>query len=222
MKKEKKKAAAFLVSLCLVMQVSVVGTMAYLVTQAETVANTFVPASVPNKITEKFDGFVKNDVRVQNVGDADAYIRVKVIPTWVETDQEGNVTGSVHVSKPVYGVDFNWSYQEPSAENAYLSGSLEQVGAGWQAGADGYYYYTEKVGSQTGQNETALLFTNCKALIDAETDKTPNQPQGYVLSIEILSQSVQADGTDTDGTAAVTKAWGVEVNTDGTLKIGGE
>lgn len=221
---KKQKAAVFLCSLFLILNVSIVGTMAYLITMTEPAINTFTPAAVPNEITEKFDDAVKNDVKVKNVGDADAYIRVKVIPTWAELDAEGNATGSVHAAKPVYGVDFVWCYQNPLGKDDtadYTSGTMEQVGKGWVSGLDGYYYYTQRVSCKENQNSTQILFTGCKPCIDQQTGRTPNQPEGYALSIEILSQSVQADGTDKAGIPAVTEAWGITVNADGTLKAEG-
>lgn len=222
--KTNQKAAVFLSSLIILMNVSVIGTMAYLITMTAPVVNAFVPATVPNEVTEKFDGYVKEEVKVKNVGDADAYIRVRVLANWVELDENGAATGNIYAVPPVYGVDYSWAYQKPLSERDttdYTAPDVSHVGAGWEAGTDGYYYYTQRVSYKADQNSTRLLFTDCKPLIDIQTGQTPNQPNGYALSIEILSQSVQADGVDQSGVPAVTASWGAVVQADGTLKIGG-
>lgn len=219
-----QKAAVLLCSLVMLMNVSVIGSMAYLITMTVPVVNAFEPATVPNEVTEKFDGYVKNEVKVKNTGDADAYIRVRVLANWIELDENGESTGNIYAVPPVYGVDYSWAYQNPLSERDttdYTSPDVTCVGTGWEAGADGYYYYTKRVSYQENQNSTRLLFTGCKPLTDIQTGLTPNQPEGYVLSIEILSQSVQADGVDEDGVPAVTTAWGITVQADGTLEIGG-
>ena len=72
----------------------------------------------------------------------------------------------------------------------------------WKQHTDGYYYYTEKVDANT---TTGVLFEEIK-LKDGVTP-----PAGYSLSIEILSQSIQADGVDSaTNKTPVMLAWGVQ------------
>ncbi len=78
---------------------------------------------------------------------------------------------------------------------------------GWERGEDGYYYHLEKV---PFGNSTGVLFTECKPLISKD---------GYQLSVEIVAQSIQANGVDEKGTPAVTLAWGVGVNENGSLNV---
>ena len=78
----------------------------------------------------------------------------------------------------------------------------------WEQGSDGYYYYKSKV---SADNETSILFTGCKLADGAKA------PDGYYLSVEIVAQSIQADGTDASGNHPVTLAWGATVKNDGTI-----
>lgn len=161
--KKSKKTILTLVSLAVLLFALVGTTLAYLTTSTDPVVNTFTPTSVPIKIVENFDGTVKEDVKVNNIGNIDAYIRVAVVVTW--KDAKGNVSATV----PKKGVDYTWNDGD------------EQ----WKyRDADGFYYYTEKV--EAGDS-TKKLFTDCKVLEDA------SKPEGYNLSVEILAQSIQAE-----------------------------
>ncbi len=68
----------------------------------------------------------------------------------------------------------------------------------------GFWYYTEKVGAGAG---TGILITECK-LIDGATP-----PSGYYLTVDIISQAIQADGVDSTGKKAVVAAWDVDPET---------
>ena len=67
-----------------ILTAAVGGTMAWLSTQTQDLTNTFVPAKVTCKVVENFtEGDTeKKDVRIQNTGTTDAYIRVAVIGNW--------------------------------------------------------------------------------------------------------------------------------------------
>lgn len=176
--KKTNKPAALAASLVLALVVAVGGTLAFLSTNTEDVVNTFTPASVPPEIHEKFDGKTKSEVKIENTGEVDAYIRAAVVITWV--DDEGNVYGEL----PKEGTDYSISWE------------LD----GWKKHGD-YYYYTEVVPATDGQNFTGVLIKEIKQL----KEKT-----GYELSVEILAQSIQADGVTSDGKKPVVDAWGVD------------
>ena len=73
------------------------------------------------------------------------------------------------------------------------------LGEKWTQRGDGYYYYAEAVPS--GET-TDPLVTTCTPLKAAPEN-------GYSLSVDILTQTVQALGTTDDGTeSAVQDAWG--------------
>ena len=122
-------------SVVMILAVAIGGTVAYIATSAGPVENTFTLGQVPITVVEDFNGNVKNDVKIKNMGDVDAYIRATVIANWV--DSQGNIYGE----KPVKNVDYSISYG-----NAW-----KEIG--------GYYYYKGKVAPD---GETAVLFTNCK------------------------------------------------------------
>ncbi len=79
------------------------------------------------------------------------------------------------------------------------------LGTDWLKGNDGFYYYASALQANA---KTSDLFRNAKLKDDTVI------PEGYNLSIEIISQSVQADPQK-----AVTEAWGVSVDTNGKIVI---
>ncbi len=105
-------------------------------------------------------------------------------------DKDGNVSGV----KPVEVTDYTIEWKTDT---------------GWVKGTDGYYYYTNVV--PAGQT-TGVLFTGCQPVAG-------KAPEGYQLSVEIMGQSIQADGKNSNGTAPVADKWPVTVNTDGSLTI---
>ena len=74
--------------------------------------------------------------------------------------------------------------------------------------SDGYYYYLDRVSSD---EETAALFTACSVEDEA--------PTGYYLCVEIVAQSIQADGTDENEQHPVTLAWGDNITIDKNGKL---
>lgn len=163
MKKLNKKSLVLLVCVALLLTCAVGSTVAYLKDGTKTVTNTFDPAEVDIEIEETFDGNVKSDVKIKNVKNIDAYIRAAVIVTWQDDD------GKVYATAPVAGTDYTITWKKD----------------GWEAGTDGFYYYTSPVapGASTG-----VLFTACQPVAG-------KAPEGYTLHVEILAQGIQADGT---------------------------
>ena len=74
-------AAALVISL-----IAAGSTIAYLVAGDTPVKNTFTPAKVDCEVTEEFDGKDKTDVNVQNTGDINAYVRVRLVTYRVDGD----------------------------------------------------------------------------------------------------------------------------------------
>lgn len=125
-----------LVALAVVLCAMVGTTVAYLVTDTDPITNIFTPTKVTTEITENFDEKVKNNVKVKNTGDVDAYIRAAVVVTWQ------NDAGEVYPTAPVEGTDYTVTWTMD----------------GWKKIGD-YYYYKEvvKPGDSTG-----VLLTDCK------------------------------------------------------------
>ena len=83
-----KRLSTLLLSVILVVTIAVGGTVAYLVTQDEPITNTFTPSHVNCEVTEDFNGTVKSNVNVTNIGDTEAYIRVKLVTYRVNEDRQ--------------------------------------------------------------------------------------------------------------------------------------
>ena len=175
-RKRNSKLFGVLLSLLLVAALCVGGTLAYLATQTGSVANTFTPTSVGTHIDEVKDGNVKKNVTVTNTGSTDAYVRAAIVVTWIDD------AGEVYPEAPVLGTDYTMELNTGT-------------GGDWTEYEDGYYYCKASV---AGGGKTGVLISS------AEPKGTA--PEGYYLSIEILSQAIQAEPD-----AAVIDAWGDEV-----------
>ena len=188
--KKTKKPAALLVSLALVLGIVVTGTVAFLVTNTGPVVNTFTPTKLSVDVEEDIENGVKSNVAVKNTGDVDAYVRAMVVFSWV--NEKGEVLGEA-----VDAGDYTITWM-PDMDN-----TQEGVQNGWVKSGN-YYYFTEKVDAQA---ETDVLFTNCAPV-------AANVPEGYSLSVEILAQTIQADGMGKDANnqnaTPVMIAWGVQ------------
>ena len=136
MKRINKKVILLAVSLMLILSAAIGGTVAYLIDQTGSITNTFTPANVTPEVTEDFDNKVKNNVKITNGGDIPAYIRVKVVVTW--KDKDDNVYGVA----PKLGTDYTWT---SGSDKWFLKG--------------GFYYYSEPVAAK---GTTDVLFTECK------------------------------------------------------------
>ena len=164
---------------------------AYYITQSGTVTNEFTPAdSVQPNVIETFDGdkTVKSDVKV-HVGDTGYPVYVRA--EILITWQDKN--GIVYYTKPNAGTDYG----------------LELNLTDWKLASDGFYYYQKSVESN---GDTDVLIEKCEQKAEAAA------PSGYSLSVEIITQTVQAIGR-TDGDAngentidAVEDAWGVSLS----------
>ena len=163
------KSAALLIALVLIVTVGVGSTLAYLMDNSATVTNTFTPTKVACEVYEKFDGNIKQEVKIKNIsttGDVDAYIRAAVAVTWQDVD------GDVYGQKPVADTDYTIDYD---------------LGNGWEQGSDGYYYWIcpVAVNGFTGK----LIDTCTCATTKTVGDKT------YYLSVEIIAEAIQAEPT---------------------------
>lgn len=121
---KRNKKAALILTLCLcVVSCAVGGVFAYLSTLSGTVSNELTPASVTCAVEESFANGVKENVRVRNTGNIDAYIRAAVVVSFVADD------GKVLATAPREGTDYKVSWNT----------------ADWQKGSDGYWYHKKAV-----------------------------------------------------------------------------
>lgn len=164
-------------------------TLAFIYTNTDDVKNVFNPTTVSGDIVEEFDGEVKKNVAVINTGDVDSYIRASVIVTWMNEDKT-----EVASTRPAEDVDYEIHYATEDTN--------------WEKADDGYWYYKVPVAPE---DTTDYLINECK-LIEGVIP-----PEGYYLSVEIISSSIQSTPVN-----VVTEQWdtGVSaVNDDGSLVI---
>ena len=143
---------------------------------------------------------VKKDVCI-DVGNPGytVYVRAKVVVTW--KDDAGNVYSKI----PTASTNENPGDYTISYNTVETPGAAKQ----WFEGPDGIYYYTSPVPdvSDTSTEPSGItqpLINICEQLKPA--------PEGYHLSVEILTQVVQALGTtDVGNIPAVVDAWKVDL-----------
>ncbi len=119
-KRSGSRLAAMTVATVLLLALTIGGTVAWLTSKTNDITNTFTPSKVMCAVSEIFDEDtgVKSNVNVTNVGDTDAFIRVKLVT--YRTNAEGKHIGGV-AEVPTF-----------------------DPGAGWVKYGD-YYYYTKPV-----------------------------------------------------------------------------
>lgn len=107
--------------------------LAYMFRQTEYEDNQFTPANVSCEVVEEFDGTQKTSIHVQNTGNIDAYLRVRLVSYWV--DSNGNI-----VAKP---------------------SSMPEItlADGWIKGSNNTYYYQSSVSSVAPNNFTGELLS---------------------------------------------------------------
>ena len=98
--KKPVKVILILSSLLLTVCLSIGTTYAYLLSRSETVTNTFTPGTAGNTIDESFNGTLKENVKVKNTGNINAFIRATIVITWQ------NKKGEVYPVLPVKGTDY--------------------------------------------------------------------------------------------------------------------
>ncbi len=125
--------------------VSVVGsTVAFIVVHTQSVVNEFEPSNVSCEVTEDFDGSVKQNVNVTNTGDADAWIRVKLV-TYRVNDEGQHIGGTAIVP--------NFT-----------------PGNGWVL-HDGFYYYTSLVAPNKQPSSNLITSIILSTYSDADGGK---------------------------------------------------
>ena len=187
------KALLLIASLAVLLTATVGSTAAWLVSKPAAVENNFVPGKVACQVLEDFGkDYVKRDVKVQNTGNTDAYIRVLLVFTW--KDKEGNIFSN----KPQEGIDY-----QINMDNMNLTDWIMQ-----KSDAGVYFYYKIRVAPE---EETRNLIESLYQI----TDVTGPENGKYKLSVDILADAVQANPPE-----AVADSWGVAVE-NGEIKVQG-
>lgn len=187
MKIMNKKRLAVLLASVLLLVVTVGGTIAFLVDSTDPLVNTFTPTSVNVTVTDNVSGNVKDTVEIKNTGKTSAYIRARIVGSWVSDKDNTTV---VQAWDPAL---YNTDNPEAGGDGTFTG----LPGTGWvKRESDGYYYYTEPVAPNRPTGTP--LFTSY------EVKKTVG---GAHLVLDILVQAIQSEG------GAALNAWGVDPST---------
>lgn len=104
-RRNRSKTGTLLLSLLLIVTMAVGGTVAYLATHSGLIQNSFKPSFVDCEVKESFNGTTKSEVNVQNTGDTEAYIRVKLV-TYRVNDKGQHIGGVAEI--PGFEPGTNW------------------------------------------------------------------------------------------------------------------
>lgn len=139
-RKPKRSIKPFLIAfcVCILACAAVYGSLAWLISTPEPVVNSFIPGVVTIEVDEKFDGSTKSDVSIKNTGNVPAYIRVALVPAWV--DDKGNIA-----AKPASLDDCNITRGD----------DFDQF---WFKGTDGFYYCKTVI---EPEGSTPILIKSC-------------------------------------------------------------
>ncbi len=214
----KKRLVLFSSVIAMAVMLAVGTTLAFLHTQSQDMSNAFAPGTVSidteensstpdssNDITYDENG-AKKEVKIQNHGTVDAYVRVKLVPSWEFAQTSSNVTADAG----------SFQLGQPKLENntlVYSDGDVTLVLAeDWQNNwiyQDGTFYHKTPV--KAGEASALLLKeVQMKEMADFEN-----------LQVDVLSEAIQV--TDGDTQTALIQAWGSDGLTftfDGTTIIG--
>lgn len=169
-----RKSAALLVSLLLLLSVTIGGTIAFLMDSDGPLHNMFNPSQVTTTVVETLEGTTKKDVKIQNTGDTDAWIRAAVVVTW--QDANGNIYGQA----PIAGTDYIINYNVDENKTDITK---------WYPGSDGFYYWPSPVAANTGG--TGVLINRCTPS-KSITVGTGDEAVTYYLTVEIIGSGIQS------------------------------
>lgn len=186
--KSHRKSLIIAVSSTLAAALVVGGTIAYLIAQPVKVVNTFTKGTISCEIVENFKSNVKENVRIHNTGSAEAFIRVKLVPSW-----ENDAGDAVARSASLDDFDIKW---DASKDN-------------WIDGKDGYFYFKTKVNPDDHDDTN---FNDCTSvLIDKATVKDAS---GMKMNLNVLAEAIQCSPDD----AVSDSWKAVKVGSDGKLE----
>ena len=149
-------------------------------------------------------GEVKPTVNEKGPDDGDFESGVDTVKKDVSVTNSGNVPIYVRAQVNIYWQDANGNqlWDEPEVGTDYTIERGDALGTNWVKGADGFYYWTKPLDPNVKTDN----------LLDSLTNNSIGEyPQ---LVCDIAVQGIQADPTE-----AVEEAWGVTVDTDGTLTL---
>lgn len=159
-----KKLIVAILSIIIVLS-CVSGTIAFLVDKTESVVNEFIPTVVDVEVEEEFDGENKENIKVKNIGTASAYVRIRLVSVWYNSNNQ------------------------TVAKDSWFSDTGLELGDNWFKSGD-YYYYKNPV-LATELTETALF----KGPIKLTTDASDNTHQVLIVLAEAIQADYDGTGT---------------------------
>ena len=190
------KNKSILISILLVavaVSALVIGVIAYMYRQSPELENVFVPANVTCTVRETFENNAKTSVKVENTGDIEVYIRLRVVAYW--QDSKGNIVAK---TSPTLKFDGEWGYNSTD----------------WIYDKANQTFYHKKPVAVDGL--TAELIPASKS-ISLEPISTPDS-NGIIFTynpvITFVAEAIQSLPKDADG--AVSK-WGVTLDANGNI-----
>lgn len=118
------------------------------------------------------------------------------VPIDIDEKTDGGVKSDVKITNsgnvPAYiraKIIVTWKDAQGNVSGTPVKSSDYEmiIGDNWDIGRDGFYYYKDKVGAP---GSTTNLIESCTRI--------GNPPVGYDLSVEIIAESIQADGMGAD------------------------
>lgn len=103
------RKAALILSLCLIFALAVGTTVALLVAHTNAVTNTFKAATSETHVDVTDSGNEKTGIKVENIGTATSYVRVKLVMNWV--DGKGNIVSGDNLPTVELNKDDGWFEQ---------------------------------------------------------------------------------------------------------------
>ena len=174
-RKPKRSIKPFLIAfcVCILACAAISGSLAWLISAPGPVVNEFIPGEVTIQVDETFNGTTKQNVRIKNTGNVPAYIRVALVPAWV--DDEGNIAAKPASLKLNDDCNIAWGKDGSGYE------------ADWFIGSDGFYYCKTVI--EPGAS-TPILIKSC-TVKDGE--------HKYDFELQIIASAVQSLPTSTVG-----------------------
>ena len=174
-RKPKRSIKPFLIAfcVCILACAAVSGSLAWLISAPGPVVNKFIPGEVTIQVDETFDDghTTKQNVSIKNTGNVPAYIRVALVPAWV--DDEGNIAAKPASLKLNDDCNIAWG----------KDGSGYEVD--WFIASDGFYYCKTVI---EPDGSTPILIKSC-TVKDGEHE--------YDFELQVIASAVQSLPTST-------------------------
>lgn len=171
-RKPKRSIKPFLIAfcVCILACAAISGSLAWLISAPGPVVNEFIPGEVTIQVDETFNGTTKQNVRIKNTGNVPAYIRVALVPAWV--DDEGNIAAKPASLELNDDCDITWG---------------DNFNQFWFEGTDGFYYCKTVI---EPDESTPILIKSCTV---------KGEEHEYDFELQVIASAVQSLPTSTVG-----------------------